>query len=174
MLRELDANGLLELIKKAQQIRWRLNLKLADEKVFGLLKEFEPAVHEFHAYLFADNLNDDDTFSLRAQLHHLKKMQAMATLMEQLAEHRVAILGVDYLYWHVNQKTINPFTVHIYTSIRVIELSVEQYGTSSRRVPIDPGPEPPKVTPETDPPTKVLVNGVPLDGVPLDDDDFPF
>jgi transcriptional regulator with XRE-family HTH domain len=177
MLRELDANGLLELIKKAQQIRWRLNLKLVDEEVFGLLKEFEQAVREFHQYLLADYSwdEDDDPYTLSAQLHDLKKVQAVATLMERLAEHRIAVLGADYLRWKVNQKTIDPFHVHFYTSIRIIELSVEQYGTSSRRVPISPGSEPPKVTPETVPPTKVLVNGVPLDGVPLyDDDAIPF
>jgi transcriptional regulator with XRE-family HTH domain len=174
MLRELDADGLLELIKKAQQIRWRLNLKLVDEKVFGFLKEFEQAVHQFHHHLLADLWDEDDAYSLGAQLHDLKKVQDVATLMERLAEHRIAVLGADYLHWSVYQKTIDPFHAHIYTSIRIIELSVEQYGTSSRRVPISPGSEPPKVTPETDPPTKVLVNGVPLDGVPLDDDEIPF
>jgi transcriptional regulator with XRE-family HTH domain len=174
MLRELDADGLLELIKKARQIRWRLNLKLADEKVFGLLTEFEQAVHQFHQHVFAEEWDDEETFTLRAQLHHLKKLQAVATLMKRLAEHRIAVLGADYLYWTAFQKNINPFHVHNYTSTRIIELSVEQYGTSSRRVPIFPGSEPPKVTPETDPPTKVLVNGVPLDGVPLDDDDISF
>jgi len=169
MLRPLDADGLLELIKKGQQIRWRLNLKLVEEKVFGLLEEFEQAVHDFHQYpYFGQGLSDEeDAYSLGAQLKHLKKVQAVASLMERLAEHRIAVLGADHLYWTVSQKTIDPFHVHIYTSIRIIELSVEQYGASSRRVPIYLGSEPPKVTPEGDSSTKVLVNGMPLDGVLL-------
>jgi DNA-binding Xre family transcriptional regulator len=170
MLRPLDSDGLLELSKKGQQIHWRLNLKLVDDKVFGLLEEFEQAVHDFHQYpYFGQCVSDEnDAYSLGVQLNHLKKVQAVGTLMERLAEHRIAVLGADHLYWTVSQKTIDPFHVHIDTSIRIIELSVEQYGTSSRRVPIFLGSEPPKVTPETDSSTKVLVNGVPLDGVPLD------
>jgi transcriptional regulator with XRE-family HTH domain len=171
MLCPLDANSLLELIKKGQQIRWRLNLKLVEEKVFGLLEEFEQAVHDFHQYpYFGECLSDEDeAHSLGAQLNHLKKVQAVPTLMERLAEHRIAVLGADHSYWTVSQKTIDTFHVQIYTSIRIIELSVEQYGTSSRRVPIFLGSEPPKVAPERDSSIKVLVNGMQLDGVPLND-----
>jgi transcriptional regulator with XRE-family HTH domain len=166
MLRELDADGLLGLLKKSKQIRWLLNLKSADQKVFGLLEEFERVVNRLHEYFYADQW-DDDGESLSAQLHHLEKVQAIATLMERLAENRVVILGADYLHWTVSQERNDPFNVHYYRSTWVIDLSIEQHGTSSRRVPIFLGSEPPKVTPETDPPTKILVNGVPLDGVPL-------
>src|SRR5262249_38490854 len=111
-------------------------------------------------------------FSLETQLSGLEKGEAVATLMEQLAEHRITVLGTDYLHWKVSKRVQDvgdddgdeEFLVqfHEYTSTRILPLCIEPSGVQSRRVRLPARTEPPQFVPDTDPPTAVFVDGVQL------------
>jgi transcriptional regulator with XRE-family HTH domain len=190
LLRELDAEGLAELLKKADKIFWHLNLQSADDNVIRLLEEFDFATRDFQQHLTyrSPEWKEQGASSLRVKLSGLKKGKVVATLMEQLAEHRIAILGGDYLHWDVSEGFVPdggeesfPYGRHVkvlrYMSTRVVELSIEKDGIRSRREPTFIGSEPPKVAPATDPPTVISVNGVWLDNeIPVGDEDneIPF
>src|SRR5262249_13119244 len=125
-LRELDTDGLSELLNKADTITWRLNLPRVDEKVRELLKQFEDAVFYFYQHLHHQSYEwkERGPHSLQTQLSGLEKGEAVATLMEQLAEHRIIVLGTDYLHWMVSKEIVpededlGPHAFHDYTSKR--------------------------------------------------------
>jgi hypothetical protein len=162
---------LSELLKKADEIIWRLNLPRVDEKVRKLLKQFESAVIYFHEHLHHQSFEWRRPFSLETQLSGLEKGEAVATLMEQLAEHRITVLGTDYLYWEVSKEIVpcdhedqvSHVETHDYTSMRILVLSIEQSGAQSRRMRLHARKEPPQFAPDTDRPTIVRVNGVQLE-----------
>ena len=169
-LRELDTDSLSALLEKTEKIEWHLSrLQLIDEKVHGLVEQFGQAMQQLHLHLNPPEhlLGDEevDPFSLGAQLFDLKKKRAVASLREQLAEHRISVLSGDFIQWRVDKGfgfLGQPCDRH-YHSMRILAISVEQSGTRSRQVPIFPGSKPPKFAPETNPPTKVFVDGVRLE-----------
>jgi hypothetical protein len=187
-LRALDTDGLSELLnKETDRINWHLNLppRRVDKKVRELLKEFEDAVSRFYQHLHHQTYEwkRRGPFSLQTQLSGLEKGEAVATLMEQLAEHRITVLGTEYLHWKVSEGFVpvdedgTEAAIHDYTSMRIVTLSIEQFGAQPRRVRLNPARiQPPQFAPDTD--TIVLVNGVQLktekqqaeDNQGLDDD----
>jgi len=172
MVRELDAHGLSSLLKRAEKIHWLLSLQLVDEKGRALLQQFEEAVLHFHQHLHhrGSEWEKRGPFSLQTQLSGLQKGEAVASLMKQLAEHRITVLGGDYLDWNSSQdfEEMYGMVVERYISTRVLKLSIERYGSRTRRVSVYLyGDEPPKFATNID--TVVLVNGVrlmPEDGEP--------
>jgi transcriptional regulator with XRE-family HTH domain len=169
MLRELDADGLSSLLKMAEKIDWLLNLQQVDEKGRALLLQFEEAVLHFHQHLHyrGSEFEKRGPLSLQTQLSGLKKREAVATLMTQLAEHRIAVLGGDYLEWNYSDDfELAKFygaAIEKWTSTRMCQLSIEQYGSRTRRVSVHLFNEPPKFAPATDPPPIVLVDGEQLE-----------
>jgi transcriptional regulator with XRE-family HTH domain len=175
MLRKLDADSLMKLVESAGRIRWELNLKAVGEKTRGFLEQFEQVVQQFHRGIEDHELEEDNLFSLRFQLRHLKKREDVATHMEQLAEHRLTIIGADYLFWQKSceidpddyasqafqSQVASGCPVEIYRSIRIALLSVEPNGAQSRRVFVGIGTKPPKFAPDASI-TLVLVNGMQL------------
>jgi transcriptional regulator with XRE-family HTH domain len=170
MLRELDADGLLKLLKKARRINWHLNVQPSDEKIHELLEQLDKGVQEFHLHVKHESPEDMEFggpgSGLRRELSGLKKGRAVANLMKRLAEYRISILGADYLGWNVSKDRDShpgPFRyVHKYTSTHIVELSIEKHGVQTRRQPIIVGSVPPKRAPETNPPTEVIVDGMSL------------
>jgi transcriptional regulator with XRE-family HTH domain len=170
-LRALDTDGLSELLKKkADRINWHLNLPRVDEKVRKLLKQFEDAVLKFYQHLNHQSYEWQQLgpFSLQTQLSGLENGEAVDTFMRMLAEHRITVLGTDYLHWKVSKGDVpydeedHCMEVHDYKSMRILTFSIERSGAQSRRVRLDARKEPPQFAPDTDPPTIVLVNGVQL------------
>jgi hypothetical protein len=110
------------------------------------------------------DVEDDDPHvadSLRFQLCRQKTSEDMATRLAQLAEHRLAILGTEYLLWEQSERPVSLFVrVPAYNSIRIVLLSVEPLGTQSRRVRVSLGREPPTVA--TGESTVIYVNHVKL------------
>ena len=160
MLRKLDAERLEELLAGAKRVKWHLNAKVRDDEARKFLEDFETAVEQ----LLEDGPSLE-TLSLRLQLERLKTADDIAARVERLAEHRLALLGADHLFWeckytgHGYGPDISWFKED-YRSFNTVLLSVEPFGTHSRRAHISIGEPPPLFAhgPETD----VFVNGVQL------------
>jgi hypothetical protein len=165
-LRKLDVESLSALLKKTKKIEWYLfHLPLVDDKVFELIEQFGRAVEQLHCHFnYSFEWEPEvDPFSLGAQLIDLKRRRVVVSLMDQLAGECISVFGADYIQWHVKDFSflLQPGDRH-YHSTRLLALSVAQSNTRSPSVPIFPGSAPPKFAPETNPPTKVFVDGVQL------------
>jgi transcriptional regulator with XRE-family HTH domain len=158
MLRRLNAKRLAELIKGAQTVEWLLNVQVMDNEVRGLLQDLDSAVntakpHKLYKY------------NLRHQLSQLKAVDSLADLLQELAKHRLAVLGAEYLRWDRSISEKNPRKIIRYSSDRRVLLSVDPSSRQSRRVPVDPGAQPPKSAPPSSF-TKVFVDGRELERLP--------
>ena len=84
--------------------------------------------------------------------------------MERLVEHRVALLGADYLFWEclyeAGEYEGSEWSKLEYRSSNTVLLSVEPFGTQSRRAHIFAGDVPPTSPQTID--TAVFVNGIQL------------
>jgi hypothetical protein len=171
MLRKLNGERLAELIKDATSIDWVLNVQVVDEKARKLLDELQSVV------ILSRPLGwGSDT--LRDQLKRLDRFDRLGGILKELHESRLAVLAGDYLYWERSSgpyiRDPNKVFLVDYRSGRKVLLSVEPGSTRSRRVPISPGPEPPKFAPNAS--TIVRVDGRRLDTAdpPISNVDFDF
>jgi transcriptional regulator with XRE-family HTH domain len=191
MLRKLDAARLEQLLKGAERLEWQLSAQVRDDEARKFLEDFETAVEKFQKglRLFREWALSGSSPSLRHQLDRLQTADDIAASLEQLAEHRLALLGADYLFWDCDSddgEYEDNYWTHVnYRSSRIVLLSVEPGGTQSRRAPVSHGSLPPAFAP-SNPPRDVSiisVNGVELptrldSDMPslrtLDNDDIPF
>jgi transcriptional regulator with XRE-family HTH domain len=161
LLRKLDAARLEELLGGAARLEWHLNVKVRDDEARKFLEDFEKAVENFHADLRRFVAFSHVTHSLRAQLDRLKTADDIAARLERLAEHRLALLGADHLFWECSyeggEDEYGEWRKAEYHSSNTVLLSVEPFGTQSRREHISIGDRPPLFAP--DPEIAVFVNG---------------
>jgi transcriptional regulator with XRE-family HTH domain len=160
MLRKLDAARLEQLFRAdPSRLEWQLNAQVPDDEARKFLEDFETVVENFRRDLF---LSDDKRLSLRHQLERLKTADEIAARLERLAEHRLALLGADHLFWKRSYKQgidrdWGEWFKEEYSSSNIVLLSVEPFGTQSRRAHVSIGEPPPLFAP--DPETDVYVNG---------------
>jgi transcriptional regulator with XRE-family HTH domain len=163
MLRRIDADALMDLMfdfsdeDQADRFKWQLNVHTVDDEAIPLLEQFEDAVKDLNQYL-KNNLRRNRN-SLREQLDELKKIKRVTSLVEELAKHRLAILGVEYLYWEAQEITdpVTQCSSIDYVSRSIILLSIEGTPAHERREKVYQGTVPPKFAPDSQ--TLVYVDG---------------
>lgn len=164
MLRKLDAVDLAEMLSVTERIVWQLNIHTVDDETVPVLEQLEDAIKDLYGHLFFPGDPEEDG-SLRSQLAGLKKHKHVASLLEELAKHRLAILGAEYLVWESNQKPEwheeTEFTNISYISSRYLALSIDAHPAQPRRARVWQGNTPPKVAPNWQ--TIISVNGMRLD-----------
>ncbi len=161
MLRKLDAARLKELLGGAERVKWRLNAKVRDDEARKFLEDLETAVENFRGHQLVEDSPSRETLSLRLQLERLKTADDIAARVERLAEHRLALLGAHHLFWECSYEDCSyedhQWSKEEYHSSKTVLLSVEPFGTQSRRVRMSYGNPPPFFAP--DPETAVFVDG---------------
>jgi transcriptional regulator with XRE-family HTH domain len=162
MLRKLDASGLEKLLTQAGRPRWELNAHVGEDAARKFLEEFEGSVEKFWLQLNFEIPVNGETLSLKEQLARLKMVDDIAERLEQLAEHRLALLGGDFLFWECTETTYLERTRRDYRSTNTALLSIEPFGAPSRRVPLWSGYQgsPPPKSPISIDIAVVCVNGV--------------
>ncbi len=162
MLRKLDVARLEELLRQAARPRWELNAQVRDEVARKFLVELEGAVENFWGQINSGDTDAKGTpLSLREQLDRLKTADDVAAHLEQLAEHRLTLLGGTYQFWECSETTYEEHTRWSYTSSDRPLLSVEPFGTLSRRAQVSEyeGSPPPNFATSIEDGV-VVVNGV--------------
>ena len=174
MLRKVDAENLAKMLPATQRINWQLNFHTIADEAFQFLEQLEDAVNDFHEHLIYPLISPEEVGSLRLQLDGLKKSKRITGLLEELAKHRLAVLGAEYLSWEANEEsTWHDETMYLvinYVSSRNVVLSVEGHPAQPRRANVWQGTEPPKVTPNRY--TIIKVNGMYQEEP--DQEDVPF
>lgn len=163
LLRRLDVARLQQLLQEdPKRIKWHLNAKVRDHEARKFLEEFETAVEKFRTDLLFSLAPEE--LSLRRQLTRLETADDIAVLFDRLAEHGLAVLGGSHLFWECSYEESSYEDVRWlkeeYHSSSTIVLSVEPFGTQSRREHTAIGHPPPIFAPDTE--TAVFVNGVQL------------
>jgi transcriptional regulator with XRE-family HTH domain len=159
LLHKVDVDDLVKMLcrrwddTEPDSIHWKLNVNRVDDEAISLLEQFEDAVNDFYEYVNAPGPD-----SLRAELDRLKKTKHVASLLEELAKHHLAVLGASYLSWQ-SQKEIDRETecsIVIYDSCDHTMLSIEGHSAHERREKVWQGTVPPRFAPWG---TFVKVNG---------------
>lgn len=162
MLRKLDGARLEELLLGAERLEWQLNVQVRDDEARKFLEDLETAVEKFWGDLRRFRSFSRETLSLRIQLDRLKTADDIVARLERLAEHHLALLGAGYLFWECSIEAgkyeYSEWSKLEYRSSNIVLLSVEPFGTQSRRADIFKGEPPPLFAPDLE--TAVFVNGV--------------
>jgi transcriptional regulator with XRE-family HTH domain len=158
MLRKLDAARLEDVFEGADRVIWDLNAEVRGDEARKFLEDFEPALEDFRKQ---HELFHPESNSLRFQLNRLKMADDIAARLEKLAEYRLVLLGASHLFWECSSEEHRYedrrwFSEH-YRCSSTVHLSIEPFGTQSRRVRIYDGNPPPLIAPDLV--TPVYVNG---------------
>jgi transcriptional regulator with XRE-family HTH domain len=165
MLRKLDVARLFELLSVTDNLldclEWKLNTHVRDDEARRFLKDFEKAVENLWKERYRDRKTvfSGPCHTLEAQLDRLKLVDDMAACLEQFAVHRLVLLGSSYLVWMCSGKYEGSSKIE-YLSFNTVLLSVEPFGTQSRRAHIIAGDVPPTSPEPLSIP--VFVNGLQL------------
>jgi transcriptional regulator with XRE-family HTH domain len=175
-LRKVDAERLMEMLSANDRVNWQLNVRTIGDETIQLLAQLETAVIDLHGYLLHGPHEAEDA-SLKIQLDELKKNKQVAALLDELAKHRLAILGGEYLSWesqtenlewdsHTERRRTDVITTTTerpctrYTSWSNVVFSIEGHSTHERRANVWQGTVPPRFAPDYD--TLIYVNGAQL------------
>jgi transcriptional regulator with XRE-family HTH domain len=142
-LRQLNVERLVLLISEAHDIHWNLNVPVLDGGVRGLLEDFERVVMQYKERCrFPAQRKSLQETNLKYQLDDQKKAEELRTLLKRLAEHRLNLLGADYLSWVYRGS--DPFgeTPDLWTQPRILLLSIDRM-IRIRDVEVWVGVEPP-------------------------------
>jgi transcriptional regulator with XRE-family HTH domain len=158
MLRKLDAARLEDVFEGANRVIWDLNAEVRGDEARKFLEDFEPALEDFRKQ---HELFHPESNSLRFQLNRLKIADDIAARLEKLAKYRLVLLGASHLFWECSTEEHRSedrrwFSEH-YSCSSTVHLSIEPFGTQSRRVRIYEGNPPPLIAPDLV--TPVYVNG---------------
>jgi transcriptional regulator with XRE-family HTH domain len=160
-LRKVDADDLYEMLLwgESEKVEWKLNVHTIDDETIPLLEQFEDAVNDVRDYI-----NTPPDSSLRQELAQLKKTRHVASLMEKLAKHGLALFGASYLSWECDKgaetyatdsgEFARPYC-H-YRSHNHCVLSIDGHLAPERRQKVWQGTMPPRFAPEG---TLVTVDG---------------
>jgi transcriptional regulator with XRE-family HTH domain len=161
LLPKLNADDLYEMLLwvESEKVEWKLNVHTIDDETILLLEQFEDAVNDVRDYI-----NTPPDSSLREELAKLKKTRHVASLMEELAKHGLALFGASYLSWECDKGAETYATdsgefarpYWHYKSHNHCLLSIDGHLAPERRQKVWQGTMPPRFAPEG---TLVTVNG---------------
>jgi transcriptional regulator with XRE-family HTH domain len=167
-LRKIDAERLMEMLSANDRVNWQLYVRTIGDETIQLLAQLEDAVNDLHRWLsILPSVVEDG--SLQTQLDELKKSKRVANLLDEMAKHRLAILGAEYLSWesHTQEVPRNDdllcdvfVTQTSYVSSSNVVFSIEGYSMHERRLKVWQGTVPPRFAPNYD--TRIYVNGTQL------------
>jgi transcriptional regulator with XRE-family HTH domain len=162
MLRKLDVARLEELLRQAARPRWELNAQVRENGARKFLVELEGALEKFWGQVNSSDIDaEGEPLSLREQLDRLKTADDIAARLEQLAEHRLTLLGGTYQFWECSETTYEEHIRWSYFSSDTPLLSIEPFGTLSRRAQVSEyAGSPPPNFPISIEDGVVVVNGV--------------
>jgi transcriptional regulator with XRE-family HTH domain len=160
-LRKVNAEYLTSwLICPGEPIEWKLNVHSVDDEAISLLEQFDDAVKDLSQWT---PLGEG---SLRPQLGWLKKTKHVASLLEELAKHGLAVFAEQYLSWQSERgNDNNNYPCINYESSLHLVLSIEEHTAHERHVEVWQGIAPPKFAPDFE--TIVYVDGLRLERDPV-------